>query len=230
MRGLRAAGATTLIGECVQPGTGHYEYAAGESAPLAAFIKASASAVIPANWPATSYPTLNTPDPTSGYLIDVRTLGSGVAVPVAYSQWVAAGNDPLRAYWYPDQATAQSVCDTANAGFAKLPQMISVFNNATTLAPLATQSAGYGSLTPTLQSDGATFQVRAAALNQSPVARVDNAGPLGLASGPITFLANGSGATKQVGPDTFKVSRGSRSSWPTNPATASSGLPIGPST
>jgi autotransporter-associated beta strand protein len=205
MRGLRAGGTNCLIGECVQPGTGHYEYVPSQAAPLAAFIQATAAARIPANWPATGYPTLNTLDPTAGYVIDVRTLGTGSCAPIAYSQWVAAGNDPLRAYWYPDQTTAQSVCDTANAGFSLRPQMIDCFNNATTLAPLATQSAGYASLSASLLSDGATFQVRAASLNQSASFRLYNAGPLGIPSGPITFVANGSGATKQVGPDTFKV-------------------------
>jgi hypothetical protein len=205
MRSLRSSGTTSLIGECVQPGTGHYEYVQTQSSPLAAFIKASASVRIPANWPATGYPTLNTPDPTTGYVIDVRTMGTGTCQTVSYNSWVSAGNDPLRAYWYPDQTTAQAVCDTANTGFYKQPQMINVFNNATTLAPLATQSAGYGSLSPTLMSDGATFQVRAVSLNQSPNARLYNSAPLGIPTGSITFQANGSGATKQVGPDTFKV-------------------------
>jgi len=207
MRSLRSSGATSLIGECVQPGTGHYEYPPAQSTPIAAFIKAAASAMIPASWAATGYPTLNTIDPTTGWLVDVRTMGSGNCQPVSYSSWVSAGNDPLRAYWYPDQATAQSVCDTANVGFLKKPQMLNAFQNSTTLASLSSQSngAGYVTLTPTLQADGVTFQVRAASVNQSPIARLYFSGALGMPTGSIQYMVNDSGSMKQTGVDTFRV-------------------------
>src|SRR5207244_546372 len=79
--------------------------------------------------------------------------------------------------------------------------------NPTTLASLASQTngTGYVSLSATLQSDGVTFKVQAAAMNQSPVSRLFNGAPVGLASGPIYFKANGSGGMKQTGADTFRV-------------------------
>src|SRR5262249_31045929 len=57
----------------------------------------------------------------------------------------------------------------------------------------------------TLLADGVNFQVRAASVNQSPVVRLYNAGPLGISSSPILFRANGSGSLKQTGADTFRV-------------------------
>ena len=213
MRGLRAGGTNCLIGECVQPGTGHYEYCPEQVAPLAAFIKAAASARIPSNWSPSGYPTLNTITPTTGYLIDVTTLGSGTAQPVAYNTWTAAGKDPLRAYWYPDLTTAQAVCDTANAGFSKKPQMLSAFQNSSATTPISlasinsggTNGVGYVPCSPTLQTDGVTFQVRAASVNQSPIVRLYNGRPMGISSSPILFRANGSGSLKQTGVDTFRV-------------------------
>ena len=204
-RKLRGGGTNCLIGECVQPGTGHYEYAPEQAAPLAQFIRSIAAARIPANWSPASQPALNTLTPSNGTLIDVTALGTGTAQPVAYNTWVAAGKDPLRAYWYPDLATAQSVCDTANSNFNKEPQVINAFTNSTTIAPLATQSAGYATLTPTLQGDGVTFQVRAASMNQSRVPRLYNGSPVGIATGSILFRENGSGSLRQTGADTFRV-------------------------
>lgn len=213
MRGLRAGGTNCLLGECIQPGSGHYEYIPERAAPIGAFIKAAAAARIPANWSPTSYPVLNNINPSTGWVVDTRYMGSGNCQAMSYPSWVAAGNDPLRAYWYPDQATAQSACDTANAGFSKKPQMISVFQNssATSLAALGslnsggTVGVGYVPCNPTLQSDGASFQVRAAPVNQSPIARLYNSSPMGMASGSILFRANGSGSLKQTAADTFRV-------------------------
>ncbi len=207
LRGLRAGGTNKLLSSFIQPGTGHYEYAAEQSGPLALFIEKVAQYRIPANWPATGYPTLNTIDPTTGYLVDVTKVGSGNAQPMAYADWVAAGKDPLRAYWYFDQQMAQTVCDAENAGFTKLPQMINGFQNATTLAPLASQSNGIGyvNVTATLLADGVSFKVQAASVNQSPIQRLYNGRPLGMPTGSIAFRVNGSGAMKQVGVDTFRV-------------------------
>jgi hypothetical protein len=214
LRSLRSGGTTCLIGECVQPGTGHYEYAPEQSAPLADFIQAAAAERIPANWSAANgYPTLNSIDPSTGWVVDTRTMGSGTCEPVSYDSWIGAGNDPLRAYWYPDQTTAQSVCDTANAGFTKRPQMIDAFesSSASTPAPLASLNSGgvvgvgYVPDSASLEGDGVTFQVRAASVNQSPIARLDNASALGIATGPIVFRANDSGSLKQTGADTFQV-------------------------
>ena len=213
LRALRAGGTNCLIGECVQPGTGHYEYAPEQSTPLADFIQAAASEMIPANWLPTGFPTLNTINPSSGWVVDVRTMGSGTCAPVSYSTWVNEGNDPLRAYWYPNQTTAQDVCNTANTGFTKKPQMISAFGSSTATAPTAlgslnsggTVGVGYVPFSPTLESDGVTFQVRAASVNQSPIARLDNGNALGIATGPILFRPNDSGSLKQTGVDTFCV-------------------------
>jgi hypothetical protein len=213
MRNQRALSANCLLGECVEPGAGHYEYAPEQAAPLVAFIKGAAAARIPANWSGTTYPTLNPITPSSGWVIDVRYMGSGNCQTVTYADWVAAGNDPLRAYWYPDQTTAQAVCDAANAGFSKKPQMINAFNNSslTTLAPLGSLNSGVGYVpySPTLQGDGVTtpyyYKVRAASVNQSAVTRLYNGGPLGMAPGPIQYRTNGSGSMKQIGVDTFRV-------------------------
>lgn len=207
VRALRGGGTNCLLGEYVQPGTGHYEYSETQSGPMADFIRAAAAARIPANWSPTSAPTLNTIDPTTGYLVDVTTLGSGNCQPVAYASWVSAGKDPLRAYWYPDLTTAQGACDEMNAGFSKKQQMINAYQDSSTLAPLASQSngVGYVNLSATLLADGVTFKVRGASVSQSPVVRLFNGGPLGMGSGPILFKANESGALKQVGPDTFRV-------------------------
>lgn len=207
LRGLRAGGTNKLLSSFIQPGTGHYEYAAEQSGPLGLFIKKAAQYRIPANWAPTGYPTLNAIDPTTGYLVDVTKVGSGHAQPVAYADWVAAGKDPLRAYWYFDREMAQAVCDDENAGFSKLPQMINGFQNATTLAPLASQAngIGYAVVTATLLPDGVSFKVQAASVNQSPIQRLYNGRPLGMPTGSIAFRANGSGAMKQVGVDTFRV-------------------------
>jgi len=213
LRALRGGGTNCLIGECVQPGTGHYEYAPEQATPLADFIQAAAAERIPANWQPPGYPTLNSIDPTTGWVVDVRTMGSGTCQAVSYNSWVAAGNDPLRAYWYPDETTAQDVCNTANAGFSKKPQMISAFSNLTGTAPAplgslnsaGTIGVGYVPYSPTLESDGVTFQVRAASVNQSPIARLNNGNAMGIATGPILFRANGSGSLKQTGANTFQV-------------------------
>jgi hypothetical protein len=213
MRSLRGGGTNCLIGECIQPGTGHYEYAPEQAAPLVDFIQAAAAERIPANWSPTGYPALNAIDPSTGWVIDVRTMGSGTCQTVSYANWITAGNDPLRAYWYPDQTTAQSVCNTANAGFSKRPQMISAFQSSTATTPAAlgalnsgaSVGVGYVPDSPTLKSDGVTFQVRAASVNQSPIARLNNGNALGIATGPILFRANGSGSLKQTGADTFQV-------------------------
>lgn len=207
LRGATADGTGNdrLLGEYVQPGTGHYQYSESLSGPLAQFIKSSAALRIPANWPAGAFPTLNPMPASSGYLVDVTAVGRGDAAPVAYADWVAAGKDPRRAFWYIDQATAQAVCDGMNAGFSRRPHVITAYNNATTLVPLATQSAGYGSLSATLESDGVTFKVRTAALTQSPTWRYLHGQPVGLASGPILLKTNGSGGLRQTGPDTFRV-------------------------
>ncbi len=206
-RNLRAGGAERLLGELIQPGTGHYQYAESQSAPIATFIKRAAQLRIPADWPKTASPTLNIISASSGYLVDVTTAGSGSATPVAYADWVAAGKDPLKAFWYLDQQTAQAACDVMNAGFAKKPQLISAFSNATSLPDLANQSNGEGMIrhTVTFESDGVTFKLRAASLNQSPVSRLLHAGPVGIASGPILFKPNRSGALRQTGPDSFRV-------------------------
>jgi autotransporter-associated beta strand protein len=206
-RNLRAGGATRLFGEYVQPGTGHYEYSETQSGPMADFIKSVAQLRIPANWPATAAPVLTALDPTAGWLVDVTKLGSGNCQPVAYANWIGAGKDPLRAYWYPDQATAQAACDEMNAGFSKRPQMISAYQNSSTLASLAAQSngTGYVALSATLLGDGVSFKVRPASLSQSPVVRLDHGGPLGIGSDAILLKANGSGALKQTGADTFRV-------------------------
>ncbi|EDY16765.1 autotransporter-associated beta strand repeat protein [Chthoniobacter flavus Ellin428] len=205
-RKLRGGGTNQLFGEFVQPGTGHYEYDQSQSGPMATFIRNVAALRIPATWPATGFPALNAINVTNGYVVDVTTLGSGNAQPVAYSTWVAAGNDPLRAYWYIDQATAQAVCDTMNAGFSKKAQMITGYQTPSTLAPLATQSPGYVFYnTVSYLPDGVNFQMRTASLNQSPIAKLFNAGPVGMASGSILFKANGSGAIRQTGADTFRV-------------------------
>jgi len=205
MRGLRSAGTDRLLGELVQPGTGHYNYEETQSAPLAAFIKTTAQVRIPANWPATGVPTLNALSPTSGYLIDVTKVGSGNCQPVAYATWIAAGKDPLRAFWYPDLATAQAVCDVQNAGFSKRGQLINAFQSAGTIAPIATQSAGVVNLSTTLLADNVTFKMQAMSVNQSPVTRLYNAAPLGISTGSIVFKANGSGALRQTGVDTFRI-------------------------
>jgi fibronectin type 3 domain-containing protein/regulation of enolase protein 1 (concanavalin A-like superfamily) len=207
LRTLRGAGADRLVSAYVQPGSGHYQYSESQSGPLALFIKKAAQRRIPADWSPTGIPTLNTIDPTTGVLVDVTKSDSGNCAPVAYAAWVAAGKNPVRAYWYLDAELAQAVCDAQNAGFGKRPQMINAFQNATTLASLASQSNGTGnvSLSVTLQADGATFKVRGASMNQSPVPRLFHGGAVGIASGPILFKANGSGALKQTGPDTFQV-------------------------
>jgi hypothetical protein len=91
--------------------------------------------------------------------------------------------------------------------------MISAFQSSTATAPAALGSLnsggsvgiGYVPDSPTLLSDGVTFQVRGASVNQSPIARLDNGSPLGIATGPILFRANGSGSLKQTGVDTFQV-------------------------
>jgi hypothetical protein len=205
-RKLRGGGTDRLFGEFVQPGTGHYEYDASQSGPMATFIKNVAALRIPANWPAPGYPTLNPISATSGYVVDVTTMGSGNAQPVAYSTWVAAGNDPLRAYWYIDLATAQAVCDTMNAGFSKKSQIITGYQTPSTLAPLSTQSQGYVFYNQvSYLPDGVNFQMRAASLNQSATWRLFNSGSEGMATGSILFKANGSGAIRQTGADTFRV-------------------------
>ncbi|MEO5715855.1 MAG: autotransporter-associated beta strand repeat-containing protein [Luteolibacter sp.] len=207
MRGLRSGGSNRLVGEAVQPGAGHYNHSFTQSGMMGAFIKGSAAARIPANWSPASAPVLNSVSPESGWVIDVRTLGSGSAQAVSYATWTAAGNDPLRAYWYPDQATAEAVANTANEGFSKRPQLINAYTNGSTLAALDSQANGAGtvSFTPTLQPDGYSFQVRAASMNQSPVPRAYNGAPLGMATGSIRYMANLSGAMRQTGADTFRV-------------------------
>ncbi|MDF3058965.1 MAG: hypothetical protein K0R17_3180 [Rariglobus sp.] len=206
-RGLRSGGTDRLVSEFVQPGTGHYQYSETQSAPIATFIRRAAYHRIPTNWTTTAAPTLNSLSASSGYLVDVTSLGSGNATPVAYADWIAAGKDPLRAYWFLDQETARAACDVMNTGFAKKPQLISAFSNATTLPDLATQSNSAGTIShsATLQADGVTFQLRTASLNQSPIPKLFHGAPVGIASGSILLKVNGSGALKQTGVDTFRV-------------------------
>jgi autotransporter-associated beta strand protein len=207
-RRLRGQGLDRLFGEFTQPGTGHYSHPESQSGPIALFIKKAAQYRIPSNWPTNAAPTLNTIDPTTGWLIDVTKIGSGVATAVSYSAWTGAGKDPRRAFWYFDQELAQATADAMNAGFSKKPQMLSGFQTATQLAPLDSQPnlVGFVYLNqPTYLADGATFQVRPVAVNQSPRATLFNGSPLGMATGPILLKANGSGAVRQMGPDTFRI-------------------------
>jgi hypothetical protein len=79
LKTLRAQAANSLLGEFVQPGTGHYNYAQEGSGPIATFIQEVAAKRLPATWNGTSKPTLTTLAPSSGYLIDPAQVGTASA-------------------------------------------------------------------------------------------------------------------------------------------------------
>jgi hypothetical protein len=211
LRSLRQANAQNLLGELILPGTGHYHYSTTQSAPIASYIEAVVTARIPANWPKTAFPTLKAVQESSGWLVGMTSMNSGSLTPYSYATWVAAGKNASEAYWYPDEATATAVCTGINDGFGRLPQMVNVYQNpaeSTSLYNLMSgtnSSAGYVPWVGELLSDNVTFQIRATGLNQSPNPRLQHAGPVGVGQGPIQFLANGSGAVRQTGPDTFRI-------------------------
>lgn len=209
MRGIRALGLNSLSGVFVQGGSGHYAYDETQSGPIALFVKKAALARIPANWNASAIPVLNPLDPASGALVDVTKVGTGQSAAVPYADWIAAGKDPLRAYWYVDLELAQAICNQQNADFNRRPQVITAYQNATTTPNLGngtngSSDSGMVFFTATLQSDGATFQVRAASLNASPVSRLFHGQPVGMPTGSIEFKP-GTSILRQTGVDTFRV-------------------------
>jgi hypothetical protein len=135
-------------------------------------------------------------------------MDSGSLTAYSYANWVSSGKNPSQAFWYPDEATATAVCTNINNGFKRLPQMINAYQNPTTLNNLmsvANSGSGVVQWIGALESDNVTIQLRATGLNQSPNPRLQHAGPVGVGQDAIQFRANGSGAVRQTGADTFRI-------------------------
>ena len=128
-----------MLGEFVQPGTGHYNYPQEASGPLAAWFQDVAAARLPSGseaTPAGESAGLRALNYTTGWLIDPALMSSGHAAPIKFSAWVAKGRDPSDAYWYVSERVALAICEHMNPLWSKLPQMIGVYQDRQNAQPI----------------------------------------------------------------------------------------------
>ncbi len=106
MVSFRKADTGNLGNAVVEPGAGHFAWSDRNAAYLAMWITKAAQARLPQTPPAdpTQAPTLQTIDPTSGYLTD-HNLRDPQHAPAAYADYTG---DKQAAAWHVDQAMAEA--------------------------------------------------------------------------------------------------------------------------
>jgi hypothetical protein len=196
---LRAQGADRLLGEFVDIGAGHYEWNPDCAGVVAMFIRKSAQYRLPADASANGRTTLRAIDPASGWLIDPARLGTPEGNSVPVRQWKG---DPAKAFWYFDEEMAKAVNDYMVSAFSRKPQVITIMDQDKGVVDYS--GGGEAHLNPHLLPDGATFRIEGAFLDRSPTVNLYKGEAVGHGTGPILFKS-GSGAIRQVGPDTFRI-------------------------
>ncbi|HEX9046442.1 MAG TPA: hypothetical protein VF988_05390 [Verrucomicrobiae bacterium] len=195
---LRADGDAALVGEFLDAGAGHFDWTPEAAKVVALFIRKAAQYRLPETGPATGPVKLKPIDFRSGCLIDALKLGTPQGKAIAVRDWAG---DTKAGLWYFDRELADAVNDYARERLAKKPQMIDFMVNGQP-APLVKN--GFADFTPKLLSDGVTFKVAAAFLDESPTTNLFSGQKLGHAAGPIRFRV-GSGGLRQISADTFQV-------------------------
>ena len=181
---IREKDPAVLLGNFVDLGAGHFDWHHESAGVLALFIAKSLKL----------HECRQHGSPQrcgTGVFVDPALLGtSGFHV-----------NQEGKGLWYIDEEMAKAVSDSMRTALDKKPQAID-FTIDGQPAPLL--SNGFAVLKPEFLPDGITFRVHAESLNQSPSTSLYAGAALGHADGPILYRV-GSGALRQVGPDTFQV-------------------------
>jgi hypothetical protein len=202
LRASRPAGPdndTSLIGDLLDVGAGHYNCNPDLVPILNLFIRKAVEARLPDNGGWDPGPVSLKPIKADmGVLADPMKLGTPDFVPVPYDEYQG---DKTAAYWYLDEELAKAVNDYAMLRLAKKPEMIDGLDENGNVSSLA--NGGVAGTRPSFAADG-TFKVRAVYLDKSPTVHAFNGENLGHTNVPIRFRVS-SGGLKQVGPDTFRV-------------------------
>ncbi len=189
----------SFVGEFLDSGTGHFDWCE-KSAPLVAlFIKEAVKYRVPAHAPVNGRVKLRPIHRRTGWVIDITKYGTADSHAMPFA---AFDGDPSHASWFFNRKLAQAVNRYMVRMNRKKPELIDFVVNG---KPASLKQNGFASLGAHFNPDGVTFNVQARYLNHSPTRKLLNGGAAGHANAPIKFWTIGSGALKQVGPDTFKV-------------------------
>ena len=189
-----------LLGASVEIGNGHYAWQPESGKILGMFITKAVAARLAADAPTDSLPTLKPMSAESGVLVDPQTLGRADFKAVPYINYPG---DKKSAFWYIDGEMAATINEYMAARLAKKPQIIDALVNGKP-APLGTRAGGTVEFHPMLLDDGVTWKIKTCFLDESPPQLHFGDEALGHATSQ-TYFRCGSGALKQVGPDTFRV-------------------------
>ncbi len=189
-----------MVGTSVEIGNGHYAWQPASGKILGMFITKSVAARLPSDFPTDSLPTLKTVPIDSGVLVDPQTLGRSSFKAIPYNDYPG---DKKSAFWYIDAEMAQAINDYMAPRLAKRPQVIDALVNGQP-AILGARAGGTVEYHPYLLDDGVTWKIQTCFLDQAPPQLNFGDAPLGHSNTP-TYFRCGSGALKQVGPDTFRV-------------------------
>jgi len=192
------AASNALLGEYVEIGNGHYAWQPASAKILGMFIRKSMAARVPADEPMDGLTKLKVVPAESGVLVDPATLGRADFKAYPYEDYPG---DKQSAAWYLDGELASAIDQYMSERLAKKPQVVDFLING---KPAPLDKTGSAEIHPTLLADGVTWKVQACFLDKAPAQLRYGDDSLGHASGGVYFHA-GSGALRQVGPDTFRV-------------------------
>jgi len=192
------AASNAFLGEYIEIGNGHYAWQPASAKILGMFIRKSMAARIPPDEPMDKPTQLKAVPIESGVLVDPATLGRADFKAYPYDDYPG---DKKSAAWYFDNELATTIDQYMSERLAKKPEVVDFLING---KPAPLDKTGTADLHPTLLADGVTWKVQACFLDKAPAQLQYGDDSLGHASGGVYFHA-GSGALKQVGPDTFRV-------------------------
>jgi hypothetical protein len=195
---LRHDGENAQLGEYAEIGNGHYAWQPASGKILGAFIKKTVAARVPVDAPKNAEVKLNPLALESGVLVDPDTLGRPTFKAYPYNDYPGEKNG---AYWYVDQDLAGMINGAMASQLAKKPQVVDFLVDG---KPAPLDKKGVAEIAPKLLADGITWKVQACFLDVAPPQLNYSDEPLGHGTGQVYFRT-GSGALKQVGPDTFRV-------------------------
>jgi len=152
---FRAEHPNAAIAMLAEPGNGHYNYCDDLVKFLAMFIRKSAEARLPVEFPPDKPPVLRPIDPTKGWLVERWHLNQLRTVkPAAFAKY---SGDPREAFWCFDKEMAWDTQNYFAGQPGKLPQLLSI---ATGDLPLA-KGCGEPVELPFLPlADGVTFRLK----------------------------------------------------------------------
>ena len=189
----------SITGEFLDAGTGHFDWCE-KSAPLVAmFIREAVKYRVPKNEPRNKPVNLIPINRKQGWVIDVKKYGTKYSQAMPFRDF--HGN-PAHESWFFNQTLAQRVNAYMANTYAKKPQLINFVVNG---KPASLKQNGFASMGAHFNPNGITFNVHARYLNRSPTPHLYGGEALGHSSVPIQFWTIGSGALKQVGPNSFRV-------------------------